>query len=78
MINMTMTVKINNQEELVNVLSMLNSEEFIIVSFDNERGYSVMDLYYDSITDVYSMFDKCDIEFESLDDMERHLIREYL
>lgn len=75
---MTKTIKINNQEELVNVLSMLDCEEFIIVSFDNERGYSIMDLYYDSITDVYSMFDKCDIEFESLDDMEKFLIREYL
>ena len=75
---MTMTVKINNQEELVNVLSMLNSEEFIIVSFDNERGFSVMDLYYDSETDVYSMFDKCEEVFESLDDMKQHLIREYL
>ena len=78
MINMTMTVKINNQEELVKVLSMLDCEEFIIVSFDNNRGYSVMDLYYDRETDVYAMFDKCDIEFESLDDMERYLIREYL
>lgn len=75
---MTKTIKINNQEELVNVLSMLDMEEFIIVSFDNEKGFSVMDLYYDSTTDKFSMFDKCDIEFESLDDMERHLIREYL
>ena len=78
MINMTMTIKINNQEELVKVLSMLDCEEFIIVSFDNNRGYSVMDLYYDRETDVYSMFDKCEEVFESLDDMERHLIREYL
>ena len=73
-----MSVKVNNQNELVNVLSMLDCEEFIIVSFDNNRGYSVMDLYYDRETDKFSMFDKCDIEFESLDDMERHLIREYL
>ena len=73
-----MSVKVNNQEELVNVLSMLDCEEFIMIEIDNERGYSVMDLYYDSTTDKFSMFDKCDIEFESLDDMERHLIREYL
>ena len=37
-----------------------------------------MDLYYDRETDVYSMFDKCEEVFESLDDMDRHLIREYL
>lgn len=80
MINMTdtKTIQINNKEELVKVLSMLKMEEFIIVSFDNEKGYSVMDLYYDSETDVYSMFDKCEEVFESLDDMKRHLIREYL
>ena len=70
--------KVNNQEELVNVLSMLDCEEFIMIEIDNERGYFIMDLYYDSTTDKFSMFDKCDIEFESLDDMERHLIREYL
>ena len=75
---MTKTIKINNQEELVEVLSMLDMEEFIIVSFDNEKGFSVMDLYYDSETDKFSMFDKCEEVFESLDDMERHLIREYL
>ena len=75
---MTKTIKINNQNELVNVLSMLDSEEFIIVSFDNNRGYSVMDLYYDTTTDKFSMFDKCDIEFENLDEMERYLVREYL
>lgn len=73
-----MSVKVNNQEELVNVLSMLDCEEFIMIEIDNERGYSVMDLYYDRTTDKFSMFDKCDIEFESLDDMERHIIREYL
>lgn len=73
-----MSVKVNNQEELVNVLSMLDCEEFIMIEIDNERGYFIMDLYYDSTTDKFSMFDKCDIEFESLDDMERHLIREYL
>ena len=70
--------KVNNQEELVNVLSMLDCEEFIMIEIDNERGYFIMDLYYDSITDVYSMFDKCEEVFESLDDMEQHLIREYL
>lgn len=75
---MTKTIKINNQEELVNVLSMLDMEEFIIVSFDNEKGFSVMDLYYDSTTDKFGMFDKCEEVFESLDDMERHIIREYL
>ena len=73
-----MSVKVNNQEELVNVLSMLDCEEFIMIEIDNERGYFIMDLYYDSTTDKFSMFDKCDIEFESLDEMERHLIREYL
>ena len=73
-----MSVKVNNQEELVNVLSMLDCEEFIMIEIDNERGYFIMDLYYDSTTDKFSYFDKCDIEFESLDDMERHLIREYL
>ena len=73
-----MSVKVNNQNELVNVLSMLDCEEFIMIEIDNERGYFIMDLYYDSTTDKFSMFDKCDIEFESLDDMERHLIREYL
>ena len=73
-----LTVKINNQEELVNVLSMLDSEEFILAEIDNNRGYAIFDLYYDSETDKFSLFDKCDIEFESLDDMERHLIREYL
>ena len=49
-----------------------------MIEIDNERGYFIMDLYYDSTTDKFSYFDKCDIEFESLDDMERHLIREYL
>ena len=73
-----MSVKVNNQNELVNVLSMLDCEEFIMIEIDNERGYFIMDLYYDRTTDKFSMFDKCDIEFESLDDMERHLIREYL
>mgnify|MGYP003414434618 CR=1 FL=1 len=73
-----MSVKVNNQNELVNVLSMLDCEEFIMIEIDNEKGYFIMDLYYDSTTDKFSMFDKCDIEFESLDDMERHLIREYL
>ena len=73
-----MSVKVNNQEELVEVLSMLDCEEFIMIEIDNERGYSVMDLYYDSTTDKFSMFDKCEEEFESLDDMERHIIREYL
>ena len=73
-----MSVKVNNQEELVNVLSMLDCEEFIMIEIDNERGYSIMDLYYDSTTDKFSMFDKCEEVFESLDDMERHLIREYL
>lgn len=73
-----MSVKVNNQEELVEVLSMLDCEEFIMIEIDNERGYSIMDLYYDSTTDKFSMFDKCEEEFESLDDMERHIIREYL
>lgn len=73
-----MTKKVNNREELIDVLSYLDCEEFIMIEIDNERGYSIMDLYYDSITDVYSMFDKCEEVFESLDDMERHLIREYL
>ena len=73
-----MSVKVNNQNELINVLSMLDMEEFIMIEIDNERGYSVMDLYYDSTTDKFSMFDKCEEEFESLDDMERHIIREYL
>ena len=73
-----MSVKVNNQNELVNVLSMLDCEEFIVVEIDNKRGYFLFDLYYDSTTDKFSMFDKCDIEFDSLDDMERHLIREYL
>ena len=73
-----MSVKVNNQNELVNVLSMLDCEEFIMIEIDNEKGYFIMDLYYDSTTDKFSYFDKCDIEFESLDDMERHLIREYL
>ena len=75
---MTKTIKINNQEELVEVLSMLDCEEFIMIEIDNERGYFIMDLYYDSTTDKFSMFDKCEEEFESLDDMERHIIREYL
>ena len=70
--------KVNNQEVLVNVLSMLDCEEFIMIEIDNERGYFIMDLYYDSTTDKFSMFDKCEEEFESLDDMERHIIREYL
>ena len=73
-----MEVKINNQEELVNVLSMLDSEEFILAEIDNNRGYAIFDLYYDSETDQFSMFDKCEEVFESLDDMERHIIREYL
>ena len=73
-----MSVKVNNQNELVNVLSMLDCEEFIMIEIDNERGYFIMDLYYDSTTDKFSMFDKCEEEFESLDDMERHIIREYL
>ena len=73
-----MTVKVNNQNELVNVLSMLDCEEFIVVEIDNERGYFLFDLYYESDRDIYSMFDKCEEEFESLDDMERHIIREYL
>ena len=73
-----LTVKINNQNELVEVLSVLDCEEFIMIEIDNERGYSIMDLYYDSETDKFSMFDKCEEVFESLDDMERHLIREYL
>lgn len=70
--------KVNNQNELVEVLSVLDCEEFIMIEIDNERGYSIMDLYYDSETDKFSMFDKCEEVFESLDDMERHLIREYL
>ena len=73
-----MSVKVNNQNELVNVLSMLDCEEFIIIEIDNERGYFIMDLYYDSTTDKFSYFDKCDIEFENLDEMEKFLIREYL
>ena len=70
--------KVNNQNELVEVLSVLDIEEFIMIEIDNERGYSIMDLYYDTITDKFSMFDKCDIEFENLDEMESYLVREYL
>ena len=66
-------VKINNIDELVEVIATLDCVEFIPAQI----GSHTMDLYYDPTLDCYGMFDKCNLTFETADDMEQYITFEY-
>ena len=70
--------KVNNQNDLVNALSYLDSENFVMIEIDNEFGYFIIDLYYETDNDCFSMFDNCLVQFDNdLSEMEDYITRYY-
>ena len=70
--------KVNNQNDLVNALSYLDSENFVMIEIDNEFGYFIIDLYYEIDNDCFSMFDNCLVQFDNdLSEMEDYITRYY-
>ena len=64
---------VNNRNELVQILSNLDIELYIDIKIQN----STIDLFYDTEIDKFVMFDKCDLYFDTLDDMESYIVEEY-
>ena len=71
---MLQMIKVNDYKDLVDVLSSLDCEEYIQIQI----GTNEIELFYDSTTDKFTMFDKCDIDFDTLDEMESYLQFWYL
>ena len=67
-------IKIDNWKDLIEVLDSLDMEEYIKIYIDNTE----IDLFYDKENDKYSMFDKCEVEFKDIDEMETYIQWWYL
>jgi hypothetical protein len=73
-----MEFTLNNEKDVENALSYLDSEERIIAEINSDvLGYCVVDLFYESDRDIYTIFDKCDIEFTDVNELEDYIIRYY-
>ena len=66
-------MNVNNRNELVQILSNLDIEEFIPVKVQN----MTMDLFYDTEVDKFIVFDRCEWIFDTLDEMEEYIVEEY-
>ena len=66
-------MNVNNRNELVQILSNLDIEEFIPVKVQN----MTMDLFYDTEVDKFIVFDRCEWIFDTLDELEEYIVEEY-
>ena len=66
-------MNVNNRNELVQILSNLDIEEFIPIKVQN----MTMDLFYDVEIDKFVVFDKCEWIFDTLDELEEYIVEEY-
>ena len=64
---------VNNRNELVQILSNLDIEEFIPIKVQN----MTMDLFYDTEVDKFVVFDRCEWIFDTLDEVEEYIVEEY-
>lgn len=64
---------VNNQMDLMDVLANLDFEEHIAIRI----GKHTMDLWYLVDEDCFSMFDNCEINFDTLGEMENYIVRNY-
>ena len=64
---------VNNVNELVEVLSNLDCVEFSQIKINN----STIDLFYDVDINQFVIFDKCDLYFDTLDELENYMSYEY-
>lgn len=67
-------IKVNDYKDLIDVLSSLDCEEYIPIQI----GTHEIELFYDSTTDRFTMFDKSAIDFDTLDEMESYIQFWYL
>ena len=63
---------VNNRNELVQILSNLDIEEFIPIKVQN----MTMDLFYDVEIDKFIVFDRCEWIFDTLDEVEEYIVEE--
>ena len=66
-------MNVNNINDLIEVLSNLDCMEYEQIKI----GKHTIDLFYDTDTDLVTMFDKCELTFDSLDELESYMIHEY-
>lgn len=63
---------VNTVQDLVNVLSVLDcyADDFVTIKISNHT----LDLFYETETDKFALFDGCFRTFETLDHMEKFII----
>ena len=66
-------MNVNNRNELVQILSNLDIEEYIPIKVQN----MTMDLFYDVEIDKFIVFDRCEWIFDTLDELEEYIVEEY-
>lgn len=67
-------IKVNNWEQLESVLSSLDCEEFIPIKIDK----TTMDLFYDTKTDKFTLFEDSEYNFNTLEEMSDFIQFYYL